>query len=141
MLTNAVIAGGLGAAYLAVLVLQLNPQVPLLSATTARWYLTLAALYGVPLAIVFYLLMVAKEFFSMRPLSPGWVSVRLLAWMAAGSALVAAILMWLNVQGFAAALSAGAARRMTAGAIATAVAALVLLIVAAAHFSSGRRGS
>jgi predicted AlkP superfamily phosphohydrolase/phosphomutase len=141
MLTNAVIAGGLGAAYLAVLVLQLNPQVPLLSATTARWYLTLAALYGVPLAIVFYLLMVAKEFFSMRPLSPGWVSVRLLAWLAAGSALVAAILMWLNVQGFAAALSAAAARRMTAGAIATAVAALVLLIVAASHFSSGRRGS
>ena len=116
MLTNSAIAGALGAAFLTVLVLQLNPQVPLMSATTARWYLTLAILYGLPLAVVFYLLMVAKEFFSMSPISPAWVSVRVLAWLAAGSAAVAALLMWLNVEGFAAALPPAAARRMTAGA-------------------------
>ena len=71
MLTNSVAAGVLGAAYLTVLVLQLNPQVPLLSMTTWRWFLTLAMFYGLHLAVVFYVLMVAREFFSLDVLSPG----------------------------------------------------------------------
>ena len=41
MLTNSLLAGALGAAYLTVLVLQLNPQIPLVSATTWRWFATL----------------------------------------------------------------------------------------------------
>jgi hypothetical protein len=45
MLTNTVLAGALGAAYLTILVLQLNPQVPLLSASTWRWFATLCLLY------------------------------------------------------------------------------------------------
>ena len=36
MLTNSLLAGALGAAYLTVLVLQLNPQIPILSSTTWR---------------------------------------------------------------------------------------------------------
>ena len=43
MLTNSLLAGALGAAYLTVIVLQLNPQVPLVSATTWRWFVTLGA--------------------------------------------------------------------------------------------------
>jgi predicted AlkP superfamily phosphohydrolase/phosphomutase len=140
MLTNSVIAGLLGAAYLTVLVLQLNPQVPLASATTWRWFAMLAASYGVHLAVLFYVLMVTREFFSLDVLSPAWVSVRVLAWLAAGVSSVAAVLMWLNVRGFAAALDAVTARRMTAGAIAAAVSAIVLLGIAIAHYSSGRRG-
>jgi hypothetical protein len=140
MLTNSVVAGALGAAYLTVLVLQLNPHVPLLSSTTWRWFVTLGAFYGVHLAVLFYVLMVMREFFSLDVLSPGWVSVRVLAWLAAGVASVAAVLMWLNVRGFGAALDAVAVRRMTAGAIATALSALVLLGIAVAHYSSGRRG-
>ena len=74
-------------------------------------------------------------------LSPGWASVRVLAWMAAASAAVAAALMWLNVRGFGAALTEMAAWRMTAGAIATSASAAVLLGIAIAHYSFGRRGS
>lgn len=140
MLTNSVVAGALGAAYLTVLVLQLNPQVPLASATTWRWFATLGVFYGVHLAVLFYVLMVMREFFSLDVLSPGWVSVRVLAWLAAGVSSVAAVLMWLNVRGFGAALDDVAARRMTVGAIATAVSAVVLLGIAIAHYSSGRRG-
>ena len=140
MLTNSVIAGALGAAYLTVLVLQLNPQVPLASATTWRWFAMLAAFYGVHLAVLFYVLMVTREFFSLDVLSPAWVSVRVLAWLAAGVSSIAALLMWLNVRGFALALDEVAARRMTVGAIATAVSAVVLLGIAIAHYSSGRRG-
>lgn len=140
MLTNSVAAGALGAAYLTVLVLQLNPQVPLASTTTWRWFATLGVSYGVHLAVLLYVLMVTREFFSLDVLSPGWISVRVLAWLSSGVAAAAALLMWLNVRAFSAALDEMAARRMSAGAIATAVSALVLLGIAIAHYSSGRRG-
>jgi hypothetical protein len=141
MLTNSVLAGALGAAYLTVLVLQLNPQVPLLSPTTWRWFVTLSSLYGVHLSVTFYLVMVAREFFALDVLSPGWASVRVLAWLAAVSAAVAAVLMWLNVSGFSAALVEPAAQRMTRGAVATTGSAAVLLAIAVLHYSFGRRGS
>ena len=141
MLTNSLLAGALGAAYLTVLVLQLNPHVPLVSETTWRWYLTLCLFYGVHLAVTFYVVIVAREFFALRVLSPGWASVRMLAWMGATAAAVAAALMWLNVRGFDAALTEEAARRMTSGAIATSASAMILLGIAVAHYSFGRRGS
>ncbi len=139
--TNSLLAGALGAAYLTVLVLQLNPQIPILSATTWRWYVTLGMLYGLHLAVTFYVVIVVREFFALDPFSPGWASVRMLAWMGAVAAAVAATLMWLNVRGFSAALTAEAAWRMTAGAAATTASAVVLLAIAIAHYSFGRRGS
>jgi hypothetical protein len=141
MLTNSLIAGALGAAYLTIIVLQLNPHVPLLSETSWRLYVVLSLFYGIHLAVVFYLVLVAREFISLDALSPGWISVRVLAWLSAASAAAAALLMWLNVEGFSAALDETAVRRMTAGAAASAATALVLLGLAAAHFSFGRRGS
>jgi predicted AlkP superfamily phosphohydrolase/phosphomutase len=141
MLTNSLLAGALGAAYLTVLVLQLNPDIPLVSSTTWRWFLTLGLLYGVHLAVVFYVVMVAREFFALDGLSPGWASVRVLAWLTAAAAAVVATLMWLNVRGFSTALTDVAARRMTAGAVATTAAAVVLFGIAIAHYSFGRRGS
>ena len=141
MLTNSLLAGALGAAYLTILVLQLNPQVPLFSGTTWRWFATLGTLYGVHLAVTFYVTIVVREFVALDGLSPGWASVRVLAWMSAASAAVAAVLMWLNVEGFSAALTEVAARRMTMGATATTASAVVLLAIAIAHYSFGRRGS
>jgi predicted AlkP superfamily phosphohydrolase/phosphomutase len=141
MLTNSLVAGALGAAYLTIVVLQLNPHVPLISETTWRLYAALALFYGIHLAVLFYLLLVGREIVSMNALSPGWVSVRILAWLAAALAAAAAALMWSNVEGFGAALEETAVRRMTAGAAATTATAAVLLGLAAAHFSFGRRGS
>src|SRR5918999_4991717 len=130
MFTNSLLAGALSAAYLTVLVLQLNPHVPLASGTTWRWFLTLGASYGLHLAIAFYVLIVMREFFSMSPLSPGWASVRVLAWLSAIAAAVAAVLMWLNVSAFEAVLGDAAARRMTMGAMATSASAVVLFGIA-----------
>ncbi|MGH9371145.1 MAG: hypothetical protein ACRD15_06405, partial [Vicinamibacterales bacterium] len=141
MFTNALLAGGLSAAYLTVLLLQLNPHVPLLSGTTWRWFLTLAVTYGLHLAIAFYVLIVMREFFTMNTMSPGWASVRVLAWLSAAGAAVAAALMWLNLHAFRAGLGEIASRRMTAGALATSASAVVLLAIAVAHYSYGRRGS
>jgi predicted AlkP superfamily phosphohydrolase/phosphomutase len=141
MLTNALLAGAFGAAYLTIIVLQLNPEVPLLSTTPWWWFLTLGMLYGVHFAAVFYVVLVAREFVAMDPLSPGWVSVRLLAWLGAVLSAGAAVLMWFNVRGFALSLGELAAWRMTAGAVAATASAIVLLAIAAAHYSFGRRGS
>jgi predicted AlkP superfamily phosphohydrolase/phosphomutase len=141
MFTNALAAGALGAAYLTILVLQLNPDVPLLSGTSARWYLALAITYGLALACGFYVLLVVRELFSIDRLSPGWASVRVLAWLSALTAGWAATLMWLNASGFRAVLGEIAAHRMMAGALATSAAAVVLLAIAIVHYSYGRRGS
>ena len=99
MLTNSLLAGALGAAFLTIVVLQLNPSVPLrVGDAVAAGSSRSALFYGVHLAVVFYLLIVAREFFGIDALSPGWVSVRVLAWL--GAALVGRrrrSLMWLNV--------------------------------------------
>ena len=141
LLTNSLLAGALGAAYLTILVLQLNPQVPLASATVWRWYLTLCLFYGVHLALLFYVTMLLREFFSLEIFSPGWISVRLLAWLAAAAAAVAGALMWLNLRAFPSLFDEAAARRFTFGAVATIASAVVLLGIAIAHYSYGRRGS
>ena len=141
MFTNSLLAGGLCAAFLTVLVLQLNPHVPLLSATAGRWFLTLAVFYGLHLSVAFYVLIVVREFFSMDAMSPGWASVRVLAWLAATGAAVAAAMMWLNANSFRAVLGDLATRRMMIGALAASASAVVLFAIALVHYSSGRRAS
>jgi hypothetical protein len=141
LLTNSLLAGVLGAAYLTILVLQLNPQVPLFSRTTLHWFATLGAFYGTQLAILFYVTMLLRELVSGSVFSPGWISVRMLAWLAATAAAVAATLMWLNLRGFPTVFDEAAARLFAFGAGATTVSAMVLLGIAVAHYSSGRRGS
>jgi len=141
MLTNSLIAGALGAAFLTIIVMQLNPGVPLASATPWRWFVTLGLFYGLLIAAACYVMIVAREFFAMDVMSPGWASVRVLAWLSAALSAAAALLMWLNVRGFAQALGEESARRMTAGAVATTASALVLLAIAVLHYSFGRRGS
>src|SRR5262245_32430595 len=85
MLTNSLLAGALGAAYLTIIVLQLNPHVPLASDTTWRLYVALAIFYGIHLAAFFYLLMIGRELITLNAMSPGWMSVRILAWLSAAS--------------------------------------------------------
>jgi predicted AlkP superfamily phosphohydrolase/phosphomutase len=141
LFTNSLLAGALGAAYLTILVLQLNPQVPLLSHSVWRWYATLGVFYGIHLALLFYVTMLLREFVSVDIFSPGWISVRLLAWMSAVAAAAAATLMWLNLNGFPTLFDEAAARRFAFGAAATTASAVVLLGIAVAHYSFGRRGS
>jgi predicted AlkP superfamily phosphohydrolase/phosphomutase len=141
LFTNSLLAGGLGAAYLTILLLQLNPQVPLVSRTVWRWYASLGLVYGVHLAILFYVTMLLRELVSVDIFSPGWISVRLLAWLSAAAAAVAATLMWLNLNGFPTLFDEAASRRFAFGAGATTASAVVLVGIAVAHYSFGRRGS
>jgi predicted AlkP superfamily phosphohydrolase/phosphomutase len=141
LFTNAVLCGVLGAAYLAVLVLQLNPQVPAGSITAVRWFGTLLMFYGLYLSAAIYLLLLIRELLAARPLSPAWLSVRLLAWVGAAEAALAALITWRNLQGFRAMLSSVAAERLRDGAIATTAFAAILLVLAILRYSFGRRGT
>jgi len=141
MVTNALVAGFLAAAYLSVLVLQLNPHVPVVSDTALRWFVVLLALYGPYLSVVILLLILAREAVASRPLHPGWLSVRILAWLSAAAAVAAALLTWANLWGLRSVLDDAAAMRMRQGAMATTICAIVLVGVAVLRYSFGRRGN
>jgi hypothetical protein len=141
MLTNAVAGGVLVAMYLVVLVLQLNPQLPVVSITALRWFGVLLAFYGLYLSVALYFLILILDAVSPQPLRPAWFSVRVLAWLGAGGAAAAAILTWSNLDGFRAVLSDSAAESMRLGATATTVSAAVLVTVAVFRYSFGRKGS
>ncbi|HSG01285.1 MAG TPA: alkaline phosphatase family protein [Vicinamibacterales bacterium] len=141
MLTNAVFGGVLVATYVVVLVLQLNPHVGIASETAWRWLLAVLSLYVPFLTFGIFFLLVARELVGTEPLRPAWLSVRLLVWVSALGATLAAVLMWSNLEAFRAVLTAGAAERMREGAVATTASAAVLLVTAVLRYSFGSRGS
>jgi hypothetical protein len=140
MLTNAVAAGVLAAAYATVILLQLNPRLPLDSPELGAWLRVMLAFYGLHLSIAIFVLLVVRDLLASRALAPAWISVRLLAWIAALLAGAAAAGSWLNLRGFRTVLGEEAAGHMAEGAAALTAAALLLAAVAIARFSFGRRG-
>src|SRR5688572_8089588 len=129
MLSNAVLAGAVAAAYVAALVLHLNPSLRL--DDPAAWPLLAVVLlvYGVHFAVVCYAVIVARQVLSTEGVSPGWISYRLLAWFCAAASTAAAALMWQNLWGFAAALDPDATQHFFLAAVtmtACAVACVVL---------------
>ncbi len=104
MLSNAVIAAVIAAAYVVMLILHLNPGLRL--DDPAAWPLIGAVLlaYGVHLAVLFYAGIVTRQLLTTDTVSPGWLSYGVLSWFCSASTTAAAALMWLNLRGFAAAL-------------------------------------
>lgn len=141
MLTNAIVGGVLGAVYLTVVVLLINPQVPLVSRTAGELFLALVPFYGLHLSVAVYFVILAREVLASRPLQPGWLSVRLLAWLGAAFAAATALIIWGNLQGFRAVLGEVAAVRMWTAAVAATVAAIVLVGVVILRYSFGRTGT
>ena len=127
MLTNALIAGALVGAYVALLVLQLNPFVRLDSIAVVRLMLTWAAFYGVHAAAFFYGLIVVRQLFAVEIRSPGWISLRILGVFGTIAVSLSAIVTWLNLDGFRSVLGPDAAARMTDGAIVVSLCAAVCL--------------
>ena len=138
MASNALIAAGLGSAYLTVLFLQVNPSVRIDAGTLIPLALTIAATYGAILAVAFYALVVLRQILAVEVLSPGWLSVRLLSWLCTIAATGGAIIMWLNLNGFGPVLDSTTTASMSVGASLVSVAALVFLSIGLAHL--GRRG-
>jgi hypothetical protein len=139
MFSNAVIAAGVGAVYLSMLFLQLNPGVPLYPLNIVALTVTLALFYGVHLVVGFYALIVLRLMIGTERLSPGWVSLRLQAWLLTADAAGVAALMWSNLRSYSGVLSLDTSRRLAAGAAILTLCAFLFLGVALAHYSFGRR--
>jgi hypothetical protein len=140
MFSNAVIAAALGSVYLSLLILQLNPNLPLYPGQLVPLVATVAVSYGFHLSAIFYALIVVRHLFASEEISPGWVSYRLLAGLFTAAAGGAAALMWLNLRGFGPMLDQTTARRMAAGASALTLCAVILLLLALVRYSFGPRG-
>ena len=140
MLLNAGIAGGIFAAYLTVLVLQLNPSVPLRPGTVGALAVPILLLHGTFAALLFYAVLLVRNLFAETVLSPAWVSFQLLVWLSLIAAGVAATLMWLNLSGLRVTLEDDAARRMALGAVVLTLGVALLLGLGVFRFSFGRGG-
>ena len=129
MLSNAVLAGAVAAAYVAALVLHLNPSIRL--DDPAAWPLLAAVLlvYGVHLAVFFYAAIVMRQVLSTEGESPGWVSYRLLAWFCAAASTAAAAVMWQNLWGFSAALDPDATRHFFVAAVTMTTCAVACVVL------------
>lgn len=141
ILSNAVAGGAIGAAYMAVLWLQLNPEVSLKPANLGPIYLALGITYGVHMTASFYVLIVLRQLVATEVASPRWISFGLLTWLSTISASVAAALMWLNLGTFRPMLLSDTEQRMTTGAGWMTACAGLFLVLALVHYSFGRRGS
>ena len=135
LLLNSVLAGGIAAAYLTILFLQLNPAVPLESGAVGPLLAILLLSYGIHLAVASYAAMVLWRMFAGAQLSPAWVSVRVLAWLGALVASGGAALMWLNLAGLRTSLTSTAAQEMALGAAIVTVCAIVFLLLALVRHS------
>ncbi len=139
LLTNALLAGVLGAIVLGHLVLLLNPAMPLRAGVlfSLGWRLIVTA--GAMLTTAFFIASLARYLSTRR--GPGWLSLRLLAWMTTLVVTLGALLAWLNLSAFEASLSEAAARRFAIAVAALLVTAGVLLLISLVHYGFGRRGS
>ena len=141
MLTNSIVAGALVGAYVTLLLLQLNPSVPLRSLAVVPLVMTWWLFYGIHASVFFYALFVIRQLMATEARAPGWISLRLLAEFAAFAVSLAVLVTWLNLRGFRAVLSPDAAARATSGATALTVCAVfcVILSLVQVPLERGRR--
>ena len=139
MLSNSVFAGLLASVYLSVLLLDLNPEVPL-SLRTFGALLTVAVLaYGLHIGVVSYALYVLRQITMVEPpSSPGWVSLRLLTWSAAVLGSTAAVITWLHASRLRGSLDPAAVAMLTTTAVLLAIATALFLILGFAQIAARR---
>ena len=140
MLVNSVVAACLATAYVLVLVLLLNPAIPLERAALLPLVVSVGMFYAAQLTVVFYALLLLRQFLARFVFSPAWVSVGALVWLTAISAAAGAALMWRNLSTFGKVLDPGTATGLNRGVVILASTALLCLGVAwLRHRSPERR--
>src|SRR4051794_32408606 len=90
MLSNSLIASALAAAYVFVLVLQLNPALPAGMAQLQPLAGAVLIFYIIHFSATFYTLLVLRQLFSRELFSPAWVSLKVLSWLASATAAAGA---------------------------------------------------
>jgi hypothetical protein len=139
MLSNSLLAGVLATGYVVVLVLQLNPSLPLSPARLMPLATTIGLFYAVHLTVIFYILLVVRQILATEVFSPAWVSVGVLVWLGAAAAAAGAALIWGNLQTFTLVLEPAATREMATSALALLVTSALFVCLALARAQFGRR--
>src|SRR5215510_6684750 len=139
MLSNSVFAGVLAAVFLTMLLLDLNPAVPL-TARVMGALLTVAVLaYGIHIAVASYALYVLRQIAIVEQPTPGWISLRLLTWSAAALSGTAAVIMWLHATGLRSSLEPVAVGTLTSTALYFAMATTLFLVLGFAQVAARPR--
>src|SRR5262245_708381 len=139
MLSNSLFAGLLASVYLTLLLLHLNPSVPLTVRAVGPLFTVLTVSYGLHIAVVSYALYVVRQVAIVEPSSPGWTSLRLLTWSAAALSGTAAVITWLHASGLQNALDTRALPAIFYAAMAFAISTLVFLSLGFAQIAARRR--
>jgi hypothetical protein len=140
MLLNCVLASTAACMYLTALFLHLNPTVPITPASTGPLVVMLLLSYGVHLGVLFYVLIVLRLVFGTQVFSPGWLSVRVLAWLCASAAGAGGALMWLNLRGLRLAIDETSAVRLAVAAALLTACAVGFILLGAVRSSTGAHG-
>jgi hypothetical protein len=139
MLSNSAFAGLLAAVYLTLLLLSLNPSVPVDAASLWRLLAVMTVTYGVHIAVASYALYVLRQIVLAEPSAPGWVSLRLLTWTAAALSGTAGVMTWLHASGLRNALDPRALPALTQAGLLFSAAMAVFLCLAVARAVSRQR--
>src|SRR4030095_13923861 len=139
MLSTSVFAGLLASVYLTILLLHLNPSVPLTAHAAGPLFAVIAVSCGVHVTVVSYALYVLRRIAFVEPASPGWISLRLLTWSAAALSGTAAVITWLHASGLQNALDARALPAIVYAATAFAAATVAFLLLGFAQIAARPR--
>jgi predicted AlkP superfamily phosphohydrolase/phosphomutase len=130
MLSNAVAAAMLATCYVVIVLLHLNPRLPIDPVGFLPIARSVGLFYVAHLIAVFYLLLIIRQLLARELFSPAWISVGVLAWLGALSAAAGSALMWANLSTFGLVLAPETVAAMTQGALALAVSSALFLLVA-----------
>jgi Type I phosphodiesterase / nucleotide pyrophosphatase len=129
MLSNSLVAAVLGASYVMVLVLQLNPTLSLRPPRLLPLALTVGLFYAAHLTVIFYIWLVIRQVFARELFSPAWTSVSVLSWLGTAAAAAGAVLMWANLRTFALVLPDDSADVIVRGMLALIASACLFIFV------------
>lgn len=129
MLSNSVAAALLATSYLLVLVLQLNPSLPLAAHKLLPVATTIGLFYVVHFTVIFYAMLVLRQLLAREMFSPAWLSVAVLAWLGAGAAAAGSLVMWANLRSFALVLEPESRLAVQYGVATLAVAASLFALI------------
>ena len=137
MLSNSIAAAVLATGYILVLLLQLNPRLPLNPVRLVPLAETFGLFYVVHLTAIFYVILVARQLLASELFSPAWISIGVLAWLGAAASTIGSALMWANLRTFTLVLEPETVRAMRLGALTLASCAGLFTLVAFGRRSSG----
>jgi predicted AlkP superfamily phosphohydrolase/phosphomutase len=139
MMSNSVAAAALAAGYIVLLVLQLNPSIPLTPSGVGPVVVSVGAFYVAQLTVMFYVALVVRQMLSSETHSPGWISIGVVVWLGAAAAAAGAVLMWGNLQTFAPMLEPAIRTAMVRSTVAMIVASMLFVVVGLVRAQLGAR--